>query len=302
MWYYPIMISNLVFRPVRIEDKPRILDFTRNTWGDEGDYVAEVFDEWLIDPYGEFTVALLDDVVVAIAKLTDLGNGEWWFEGLRVDPPYRRRGIGEALNCYQVDLARKWGGRIIRYMTGGTNVGSQAIGAKAGFQHTLTFAAHLAEASAAFSLPTQLTLDDMPALKTWLNSPLMRYQHGSYRDAWSVKTLTELEMRQVIESQRAYGLKDSDGRVIAWAALRPSEYDEDSEDSEQHRLRVDHLDGEPDAVIELARQMRALAAKLHRLEVSAGISDYAPLIDAVTQAGYCLNPGNFQLWVMELAL
>lgn len=297
-----IMTSYPIFRPVCIEDKPRILDFTRNTWGaDDSDYIDDVFDEWLIDPRGEFTAAVLDDHVVAIAKLTDLGDDEWWFEGLRVDPDYRRRGIGEALNRYQVDLARKLGGKIMRYMTGGENVGSQTIGAKVGFQHTLTFSAHLAAASAEFSLPALLTLDDLPALKAWLDSPLMRYQRGAYRDAWSVKTLTEAEMQQIIEAQRAYGLKEG-GRVRAWAGLRPSEYDEDSEDGTQHRLRVDHLDGEPAAMIELAQQLRALAAKQHRAEVSAGISAYAPLIEAVTKAGYGINPDHFGLWIMELAL
>ncbi|MFN8597108.1 MAG: GNAT family N-acetyltransferase [Anaerolineae bacterium] len=297
------MTSHPIFRPVRSEDKSRILDFTRNTWGaDDSDYIADVFDEWLIDPRGEFTAAVLDDQVVAIAKLTDLGDDEWWFEGLRVDVPYRRRGLGEALNRYQVDLARKSGGKIIRYMTGGENVGSQAIGVKAGFEHTLTFSAHLAAASDRFSSPTRLTLDDLPALKVWLDSPLMRYQRGSYRDAWTVKTLTEAEMRQTIDSQRAYGVKDTAGRVRAWAVLRPSDYDEDSEDGTPHRLRVDHLDGEPEALIELAQQMRTLAAKLHRPEVSAGISDYAPLIEAMAKASYTINPDHFGLWIMELAL
>ena len=239
---------------------------------------------------------------MAIAKLTDLGDDEWWFEGLRVDPAVRRRGLGEALNRYQVDLARKSGGKIMRYMTAGENVGSQAIGAKAGFDHTLTFSAHLTAASTEFSLPTRLTLGDLPALKVWLDSPLMHYQRGSYRDAWSVKTLTEAEMQQTLESRRAYGVKDAAGRVRAWAVLRPSEYDEDSEDGTQHRLRVDHLDGEPDALIELAQQLRALAAKLHRSEVSAGISNYPPLIEAVTKAGYAINPDHFGLWIMELAL
>ena len=66
----------------------------------------------------------------------------------------------------------------------------------------------------------------------------------------------------------------------------PDEYDDDSEDGEPHRLRVDHFDGEMSAVTELARRMRALAASRHRSEVSAGISDYAPLVQAVVEAGY----------------
>ena len=56
------------------------------------------------------------------------------------------------------------------------------------------------------------------------------------------------------------------------------------------------------AVTELARRMRALAASRHRTEVSAGISDYPPLVQAVVDAGYSVNPDKFSLWVLELTL
>lgn len=121
----------LRFRPVQAGDKDRVLAFTRNTWGeDDSDYIAEVFDDWLIDPRGEFTAVEVNGQVAAIAKLTDLGDDEWWFEGLRVDPAFRRRGIALALNRYQVELARRLGGRVIRYMTGHENTASQTIGAR----------------------------------------------------------------------------------------------------------------------------------------------------------------------------
>src|SRR5262245_28137423 len=130
----------------------------------------------------------------------------------------------------------------------------------------------------------------------------MRYQHGVYRDAWVAKTLTEAELRRVTKAKQVYGLKDKAGNVTAWALLRPEEYDDDSEDSEARRLRVDHLDGEMSAVTELAKRMRALAALRRRTEVSAGISDYSPLVQAVVGAGYVVNPDKFSLWVLELKL
>ncbi len=245
---------------------------------------------------------MLDGQVVAIAKLTDLNDGEWWFEGLRVDPDFRRRGIASALNRYHVDLARWLGGKIMRYMTGGENVGSQTIGAQAGFQHTITFAAHLASASDQFAVPDKLTLGDLSAVQTWFKSPLMMEQRDAYRDGWSVKTLTERELARVITEGRAFGLKQPDGAIAAWAVVRSADYDDDSEDGRSQRLRVDHIDGGPSAVTALARQMRGLAARLHRSEVSAGISLYLPLVEAVTQAGYQINPEHFGLWIMELAL
>ena len=297
------MTQALTFRPVVPADKDRVLAFTAHTWGaDEGDYIHDVFDEWLADPAGEFTAAVIDAQVVAIAKLTDLCDGEWWFEGLRVDPDFRRRGIARALNRYHVEMARKSGGKVMRYMTGGENVGSQTIGAQAGFQHTITFAARLASASDQWTVPDKLTLSDLPAVQTWFKSPLMIEQRGAYRDGWSVKTLTKRELARVMSEGRAFGLKQPDGSIAAWAVVRSAAYDGDSEDGRSHRLRVDHLDGEPGAVLELAWQLRGLAARWHRSEVSAGVSDYAPLIDALTQAGYQLNPEHFGLWIMELVL
>jgi RimJ/RimL family protein N-acetyltransferase len=294
--------SALSFRPVRPEDKARIIAFTFNTWGDnEDDYIKDVFDAWVADPRGEFTAAVIDDRVVGIAKLTDMGDDEWWFEGLRIDPAYRRQGIASEFNRYHVALAQRLGGKVIRYMTGGGNVGSQAIGARAGFAHILTYTAHLAEASSDFSLPTLLILDDVPALMRWIDSPLMRYLHGVYRNAWVAKTLTETELRRAVEAKLVYGLKDNRGNILAWALLR-EEDEEDTEDGDRKRLRVDHFDGELRAVTNLARRIRALAASRHRSEISAGICDYPPLVQAVVEAGYSVNPDKFSLWVLELQL
>ncbi|HTP07280.1 MAG TPA: GNAT family N-acetyltransferase [Anaerolineae bacterium] len=295
--------ANLSFRPVQSADKDRILAFTRNTWGGEDDdYIQYIFEEWMADLRGEFTAAVIDDRVVGIAKLSDMGDDEWWFEGLRIDPAYRRLGIASEFNRYHVELAKRLGGKVIRYMTGDANVGSQAIGARAGFQHILTYTAHLAEASDEFLLPTLLALADLPALTRWLDSPLMHYLHGVYRNAWVAKTLTEAELRGAVETNLAYGLKDDRNQITAWALRRADEYDDDSEDGEYHRLRVDHLDGDLSAMTELARRIRALATSLHRTEISAGICDYPPLVQAVVEAGYTVNPDNFSLWVLELRL
>ena len=108
-------LTTLTFRPVQPAVKDRVLDFTRNTWGeDEDDYIKDVFDEWQADPRGEFTSAVIDDQVVGIAKLTDMGDSEWWMEGLRIDPAYRRQGIASEFNRYHVALARQLGGKVVR--------------------------------------------------------------------------------------------------------------------------------------------------------------------------------------------
>ena len=291
------MLSDLFFRPVHIDDKPRILDFTAHTWGeDEDDYIQYVFDDWLADPNGEFTAAELDGQVVGIAKLTDLGSGQWWFEGLRVDPAHRRQGIAEAIHRYQVDLARRLGGVIIRYMTSGDNIGSQVIGAKTGFQHVLTYIFYTAGAIADVALPTLLTLSDLPALRAWLDSPLLHYTHRLHRKGWAARTLEESEIKQLLESGQVYGIKDEAGQVKAWANAR-AEVDE-----EPDRLKIDHIDGELDSIRQLAQALRSLAASQQKKSAGASLVDYPPLLQIMAQAGYRPDPGGFQMWVMELKL
>ena len=212
----------LPFAPFALKTKLASSRFTFNTWGDnEDDYIKDVFDDWLADPRGEFTAAVIDGEVVGIAKLTDMGDDEWWFEGLRIDPAYRRQGIAASLSRYHVDLAKRLGGKVIRYMTGGGNVGSQAIGARAGFEHIITYTAYLADASREFALPALLTTDDVPAL-----AALDRFAV----DALSARRLSRGVVGQDADGGRdcagrlnrisVYGLKDEAGQVAAWALLR----------------------------------------------------------------------------------
>ena len=291
------MLSDLAFRPVRAEDKPRVLEFTARTWGeDDSDYIQYVFDDWLADPKGEFTAAIWDGEVAGIAKLTEVAAGQWWFEGLRVDPAHRRKGIGERLNRYQVDLARRLGGHVIRYMTGGENLASQTIGLKAGFQHILTFIVYEADATTEPSPLMQLDRSHLPALRDWLHSRLLSYTHQLYRDDWSVCVLDEAELRSMLESGQTYGLLDRSGRLAAYACLRAD--DEGNSD----RLRIGHIDGEPEAITRLALGLRALAGARQKQRLRIGVVDYPPLLEAITQAGFQPDEDHFQLWVMELEL
>jgi GNAT superfamily N-acetyltransferase len=292
------MSPDLIFRPVRLEDKARILEFTAHTWGDdEDDYIQYVFDDWLNDFRGEFTAGEMNGQVVAIAKLTDTGLGDWWFEGLRVDPHMRGQGIGAALNLYQVNLARQLGGTAIRYTTSSDNVGSQAIGFKTGFELAYAYVMYTAPALDQRFSSVRLGLDDLPALREWLVSPLIRHARGLYRAAWKVHTLTEAALTDLLQTHEVYGLKDRSGRVTAWCVLRPAE-----EEYEFDRLRIDHIDGEPDAIVQLARSIRELAHQRGKEKVSLSVIDYEPLLNVITQAGYQPHEKGFGMWVMEKML
>ena len=295
------MQTDFIFRPVTIEDKPRIIDFTFNTWGDDDDdYIKYVFDEWQADPRGEFTAVELNGQIIGIGKLTDQGAGDWWLEGLRIAASHRQRGVGTVFIRYQIDLARHLGGQVVRYMTGSENAGSQRVGARNGFQHILTYISCAAAANADAPLPDLLALSDLSALKPWLDSPLMRHTQGLCRFGWSVRKLRELDLARAIGSARVYGVRDRSDRITAWAALRSPDDDED--EGGGSRLKIDHIDGESKAIVSLAKSMQALAVSHHRETVTHGAADFGPLQQAMAQAAYQADPDPHGLWVLELKL
>ncbi len=100
------------------QDKGPVLAFTAQTW-EFGDYIEYVYDDWLHDRTGRFIVAedTTTGAIAAIDKLTMLSPAEAWFEGLRVNPDYRGRGLAPWLQHYMIGQARRLGARTIRFLT-----------------------------------------------------------------------------------------------------------------------------------------------------------------------------------------
>jgi len=300
--------GDFVFRPVRSEDKSRVLEFTAHTW-DDGDYIHDVFDLWLADADGQFTAVELDGRAIAIAKLTDLGEGEVWLEGLRVDPAHRQKGIGEALHNYQVGLARQIGARILRYATGTENAVSLMFGERTGFRRVCNFRWHVADASTEFSPPEPLSLDDLPQLRAWLDSPLLRSAHGLYPRLWKWSRLSEARLARHLRAGEVFGLPGASG-LRAWSICSLFEG--------WNEAQMHHLDGADQAsVVELAQSMRGYAASGGREKTECFALDPSPslptpfgrglrragpspLIDSLRDAGYAGE--DFVMAILELEL
>jgi GNAT superfamily N-acetyltransferase len=97
---------DLVVRPARLRDRPAIAAIGRRIW--QGwDYVPLFFRRWVRD--GSFWVAELDGRVVGCGKATEFARGEWWLEGLRVDPDMWGARIGTVISerVLEMTLARR---------------------------------------------------------------------------------------------------------------------------------------------------------------------------------------------------
>ena len=115
-WNHPEGLRVLVCRPGLAMDTADVLALTRTIW--EGhDYVPQIWSTWLIDSDGLLAVAQLGSHVVGLVKLSYLSPGEWWMEGLRVDPAYEGQRIASHLHEYVIDFWQRQGDGVVRLTT-----------------------------------------------------------------------------------------------------------------------------------------------------------------------------------------
>src|SRR5512135_403364 len=110
-----------VIRPALPLDREAVLEFCKFIW-DGHDYIPYVWDEWMADPAGEMFVAEYAGKPVGLGRLTHLAPGQWWLEGLRVDPAHQDRKIGSLMNDYLNATWLERGDGFVRLMTSSKRV------------------------------------------------------------------------------------------------------------------------------------------------------------------------------------
>src|SRR5260370_28621268 len=126
-------------RPARPEDREAVVGFCQQTW-EWGDYIEYVWDEWLNNPKGKLFVATKDGQPVAVANMRMLNKTEAWFEGMRVDPTFRKHGIASALFDAQLAEARHRGATTVRLISESTNATALRLLKRSSFNRIAAYA------------------------------------------------------------------------------------------------------------------------------------------------------------------
>lgn len=209
--------ERMTFRAVAPEDKPVVLAFTARTWGEEGDdYIAEVFDDWVDQVDAHFTAVLYEGQVVGIAHLLNQGDGEYWLEGLRIDPAYRDRGIGWALHNYNLELLQKLGARVIRYATGEKNAISQKFALHSGFHLVDTYRRYSKTPEKNDNTCRKLEPDQFTLLLPILPGGRWQQTGMIFQYDWTWQILTEERLLQHINHDHVFGRFKGE-LLTAWA-------------------------------------------------------------------------------------
>jgi GNAT superfamily N-acetyltransferase len=120
-------------REAKESDKDAVLRFSQNAF-EHGDYIADVWDSWLVDPEGKIFVATFEDTPIGMLHVQMVKKGEAWLEGARVAAEFRRRGVASSLNSACFEWAIKRGAKVARLVTNSTNLVARKALAKMEFE------------------------------------------------------------------------------------------------------------------------------------------------------------------------
>lgn len=214
--------GQIKIRPARPSDKAVVLGFCKHTFGRWGDYMPEVWGQWVKTKHGLFFVATIKDVPVGVGKITDHRPGELWLEGLRVDPKYRGHGIGRIIQDYTWKKAMSLKPRYIRYATGSYNKISQHLGQSKSMKIVAEFDEYtgkLLPARETVLVPARLK-ECGEYLSLFNRDRMAKPWKGMYLDSWSAKTFDKQAIDGLIKQKRVYGYYDQRGLAGALVILQ----------------------------------------------------------------------------------
>ena len=107
-------------RPARPEDRAPLMSFIKDVWGGH-DYIPIVWDRWLQNRQGKMFVVEVSGVPVGMSRARLLEDGCAWFEGARVHPAFRGRGLASMLGEKSMEFASARGARVFRLTSGSRN-------------------------------------------------------------------------------------------------------------------------------------------------------------------------------------
>ncbi len=257
-------------------DKKPVLEFCRDTWPG-GDYIQDVWDDWILNRKGRFIVATNDGVPVGIAHASFQTSDVVWLEGLRVRPDLRGFGIAGSLNRSLVKTARLRGASVARLSTAVSNKASRRHVEKVGFKLAASFGRfEQRRGLKRHSQPVARPRSYQPETWSWMRSTVdFNRFHSMYSDGWTWYPITEAGMRQLYDQRRV--LVTRRGQAFTSCSIFSSE---------DGRITLGFSVGTEAGIGEAVRYLRFLLFRQKGEKVRALVPKDTSLIEVLKDAGF----------------
>ena len=246
----------VVCRPALPKDTEQVMELCSHIW-DGGDYIPQVWHEWLADPQGLLGVAELRGQVVGVFKLTKFQDQEWYLEGLRVHPDVQGKGIAGHIHEYVVETWRKMGSGTVRLVTHSENVKVHHMCEQSGFQRIAEFipyrGASLREGNSNF---TVVKIDEVQTVLDFISdSPAHALSSGLINLGWVYADPQRKHIQEVIDYKHAWWWREGAGFVSIW------EDDDDDQHEPGIMLIACSLEDLPDLLVDYRKLMGDIGYK-----------------------------------------
>lgn len=286
------MVADLTIRPARPDDRPAMERICAHTW-DWGDYVPELWDQWLAEgDDGDTIVGELAGQVVTLSKITYQTPDQVWLEAMRVDPDYRQQGIAGQILEFSLARARARGARVIRLGTGYHNQPVHILATRAEMTRIGTYTPWFASPLGCGPRPTFLDPGDEALARDFLSdSKVLAHTRGLYSTDWAWQELSAERVAQFLAQGQLAAQVAAVGRLLALGTVHL--------DREGGEFWLGFADGEPEAVTELASAARVYAAEHGMEKVRMMVPNLTWLRDALGDAGYGFGQWEGEVWLFE---
>ena len=213
-------LLQLVCRPAQERDQAEVIEFCKGIW-DGGDYVPEVWQEWLSESQGLLAVVETDGHVIGCSKITWMSEGQWWLEGFRVDPKYQGLRVGSRIHNYVTDWWLEQGDGTLRLMTKSDNFAVHQVCNKTGYVKTHEVCGYDAAPRAEPSKSFSPVIDFKEAVEFAMASESIQATDGLSDFGWRVGRLDE-SILEIYAGEQAdhlhtfYWWQDRQGLLSVW--------------------------------------------------------------------------------------
>ncbi len=266
-------------RRARVSDRAPLMAFLKGIWGGH-DYIPYVWDEWVKDRVNPMFVVEVDGTPVGMNRLRFLEDGSAWFEGVRVHPAQRGKGLATMLGENSMRVAKKRGATEFKLTSGSRNKAAHRQIARLGFVEVARFSIYEPSKGPLGRDGAEQVrkggLDD--ALRLMRGTKEFEIGKGVFWHNWGAARITPGVMKSLVEEGAVWRL----GGAVAVARL--------GGEGRGVWEQIGFLGGEPQDAVRLARSL--FGRKKDASDRWAYVPQKSPIIHPLRLSGFRLHFSN----------